>query len=286
MAKSLQAQVITQIDAVYKRPVLLYELYLSSTLRFAGYKSNVVFPTAGNTYYAKSITVDDISQDTEGQIDNVKVQFDNVSRDMAAYNNASDFKGKILIIKRVYLDAVGNALNYNEVFNGIMGNPSNINQNTMEVPASTGSNLDKKSLIVQYQRMCPWRFGKTECNTNGLADLTALKATGTADSGTTTTLIDNALVQASDYWNNGEISITKGTKTYYRKVADFDAATDQITFDVELPVAVDITCTYIVYKGCDQTWDTCGAANAWGPSGNNQINFGGCIHITTKADAG
>ena len=44
-------------------------------------------------------------------------------------------------------------------------------------------------------------------------------------------------------------------------------------------MAVDNTCTYVLYKGCDQTWDTCGANNAWGPSANNQANFAGCLHI-------
>jgi len=44
-------------------------------------------------------------------------------------------------------------------------------------------------------------------------------------------------------------------------------------------VTVDNTCTYVMYKGCDQTWDTCGANNAWGPSANNQANFAGCLHI-------
>ena len=134
--------------------------------------------------------------------------------------------------------------------------------------------------------MCPWKFGGTECNTDALADLTALTASGTADSGSTTTLVDNALTQIDDYWNNGNIELTKGGIVYTRKVKNFVAATDTITLDVALPVAVDNTTTYVVYKGCDQTWATCKAENAWGPSADNYLNFGGCIHITKELDTG
>ena len=285
MPKSLQAAVITQLNAAGKRPALLFELGLASTIYFAGYKTNIVFPTAGQTYTAKAITVEGASQSLEGQIERIVVKFDNVKKDMASYANNEDFRGKSLIIKRVYLDALGNALNYVEVFNGSMELPTEISRLWLTVPATVGKPLNRKALKTNYQKMCPWIFGGTECNTDALADLTTLKATGTADSGTTTTLVDNALTQAADFWNYGEITIVKGTKTYYRKVKDFDATTDTITFDVELPEAVTNTCTYTVYKGCDQTWDTCSHVNAWGPSADNKLNFGGAIHIAKRTDS-
>jgi len=134
--------------------------------------------------------------------------------------------------------------------------------------------------------MCPLEFGGTECNTNGLADLTSLTAAGTADSGSTTTLVDNALTQVDDYWNHGKIKITKATVDYWRVVKDFVAGTDTVTLDVAMPFAIDTDCTYVIFKGCDKTWDVCGGGSAWGPSGNNQANFGGCIHVSKKADAG
>jgi phage-related protein len=285
MPKSLPAAVVTQIDATNKRPVLLFELYLASTLRFAAYKSNVTFPTGGNTYTAKAITTEGLTQSLEGQIERVTIKFDNVAKDMAAYANNESFFGKKLIIKRVYLDALGDASNYNELFNGLMEQPSEISREALTVSATIGKSLEKKALIAAYQKQCPWVFGGTECNTDGNADLTALTASGTADSGTTSTLVDNALTQADDYWNSGDIEITKGTKTYYRKVKDFAAATDTITLDVELPVAIDNTCTYVLYKGCDKTWECCSADYAYGPSSDNTANFGGCIHIVKKADS-
>jgi hypothetical protein len=286
MPKAIPAAVITQMDAAKKRPVLLFELGLSSTVRFAANKVNVVFPTAGNTYTAKAIEVGNVSQSLEGQIQRVNVKFDNVTKDMAAYADNEDFRGKSLIIKRIYLAAVSSATYYNEVFNGYMERPSEISRHWLTVPCSIGKPLNRKALSFQYQKMCPWIFGGSECNTDGNANLGVLTASGTADSGSTTTLVDNALTQADDYWNYGEIEITKAGVTYYRKVKDFVAATDTITFDVEMPFTITNACTYVAYKGCDQTWDTCKHDNAWGPSADNKYNFGGCIHISKKQDSG
>lgn len=286
MPRNLPAQIITQMDATNKRPVLIFEIGLTvGTLRYAAYKSNIVFPTAGNTYTAKAIKISGVSQALEGQIGRVTVDFDNVLQDMAAYSDNEDFRGKSLIIKRVYLDALGDASYYNEVFNGNMESISNISRHWVTVPATSGKPLNRKILTFSYQKMCPWVFGGSECNTNSLADLTSLTAVGTADSGSTTTLVDDALTQADDFWNSGLIVITKGSAIYNRKIKDFVAATDTLTFDVELPVVIDNTCTYVIFKGCDQTWDTCTAANVWGPSADNKANFGGCIHVSKKADA-
>jgi len=118
MPKDLTSAVITQIDAVQKRPVILVELELSSTLRYAAAKSNITFPTGGNVYTAKAIKVSGINQSLEGQIQRATIKFDNVSRDMAAYAYNEDFQNKRIIIKRVYLDALANSGDYNEIFNG------------------------------------------------------------------------------------------------------------------------------------------------------------------------
>jgi len=285
MPRDLPAAVLAQLNAVNKRPVLLFELGLSSTIRFAAYKTNITFPTAGNVYTAKAIQATGMSQSIEGQIGRITLKFDNVVRDMAAYAHNQDFMGKTLIIKRVYIDALSDATYYTEVFNGPMERPSEVSRHWLSVSATTGKPLIRKSLVFPYQRLCPWIFGGTECNTNSLADLTSLTATGTADSGSTSTLVDNALTQAEDFWNNGRIAITKGGVVYNRKIKDFVAATDTLTLDVELPVAIDNTCTYVLFGGCDQTWDTCSNTTAWGPSGDNKANFGGCIHISTPQDS-
>jgi len=278
--KELSASVITQLDAQQKRPALLFEIYLTGlTLRYVAYMTNVTFPTGGNVYTAKAISFGGVSQTLEGQIGRVAVNFDNVSKDMTAYIDAYDFEGRTLSIKRIFLDAIGSSAYYNELFRGYMEQPKEITRQSVTISATEGKPLQRRVLLKKYDRECNLTFGGTACNTDGNANLASLKATGTADSGTTTTLVDNALTQVDDYWNYGSIILVKGGITYNRKVYDFDAGTDTITLDLGLPVAIDNTTTYTVYKGCAKTWDACQSNQAYGPSADNKANFGGFMHI-------
>lgn len=76
---------------------------------------------------------------------------------------------------------------------------------------------------------------------------------GTADSGTTTTLVDAILTEANDFWNNATLRILTTTDTFAPQgevalVSDFDAATDKLTFPA-LTAAVDTGDTYAVEFG-------------------------------------
>jgi len=278
--KELPASVITQLDAQQKRPALLFEIYLTGlTLRYVAYMSNVTFPTGGSVYTAKAISFGGVSQTLEGQIGRVAVNFDNVAKDMTAYIDSYDFEGRTLSIKRIFLDAIGSSTYYNELFRGYMEQPKEITRQSVTISATEGKPLQRRVLLKKYDRECNLTFGGAACNTDGNANLASLKATGTADSGTTTTLVDNALTQADDYWNYGSIILVKGGVTYNRKVQDFDAGADTITLDLGLPVAIDNATTYTVYKGCAKTWDACQSNQAYGPSADNKANFGGFMHI-------
>ncbi|MFQ6097363.1 MAG: FecR domain-containing protein [Armatimonadota bacterium] len=69
--------------------------------------------------------------------------------------------------------------------------------------------------------------------------------TGTADSGTTTTLTDDALTEPDGYWNGAICRILAGTNEgEERNVIAFDAATRTITVDVAFPQAIDNTSEY------------------------------------------
>ena len=73
--------------------------------------------------------------------------------------------------------------------------------------------------------------------------------TSTADSGTTTTLVDTSLSEADDHWNGALLVFTGGTNNGYTAIAtDFDAATDTLTFTPAVPANVT-TETYILIPG-------------------------------------
>lgn len=280
MAKDFEASVDTQVAAAKQRPIMLFEIELDSgTLRYAGVKSNLVFPTGGNTYYAKDIELENIRFKSDDQLLQFTAKLDNVSRDMSGYNNAEKFEGKRFIAKRIWLDALGNASYYNELLYGDMKEPTTLDYHWMIVDIVMGSRLETKILQDYFQNKCNHRFGDSKCNRDGYADLTSLTASGTADSGSESTLVDDALTQVDDYWNHGSIEITKSGIVYKREILDFDQGTHTLTFDVELPVAIAGSETYTVKKGCSQTWNVCQSNEAYGPSSDNKANFFGFFHI-------
>lgn len=288
MARQLATAVVTEIDATQKKPRLLFEFELTGvTLRYAADKSDITFPGgSGTSYTAKTIILDSVATDAEGQIGRVSIQVDNTAMDMAAYINTYDFDRHTLTIKRIYLDsskaAPADRHHYVEVFRGTMEVPGDIGRNWVQITATAGKPLDRQALLGTYNRTCRHPFGGAACNADGNADLTTLAWGGTADSGTVTTLVASALTQVDDYWNNGKIQMIVNGTTYKRIVKDFDAATDTVTFDIALPEAVDGATTYSVYKGCDKSWATCGDTYAWGPSADNTANFGGFMHIAQQ----
>lgn len=105
-----------------------------------------------------------------------------------------------------------------------------------------------------------WNIGKTGYSISGtkttldaLNDITAdsviTAASGTADSGTTTTLVDAARTEAdTDYWKGSILLITSGTIAgQTRRITAFNAATDTITVDTAFTQAVGIN-TYIILR--------------------------------------
>ena len=95
MSKSLPSAVTAQMEAAQKRPSLLFEIGLSAaTLYYVAEKNDITF--GGNIYSAKAITVSGFTQSAEGQINRITINFDNVSRDMAAYATYLPFEGVLL----------------------------------------------------------------------------------------------------------------------------------------------------------------------------------------------
>jgi len=77
---------------------------------------------------------------------------------------------------------------------------------------------------------------------------TARTATGTADSGDTTTFVDDALTQANDYWNGLPVKLTDATDgtVHYAYVTDFVAGTDTVTISPTCTFDIDASDTYTI----------------------------------------
>jgi len=298
MAKNLTDGVLTEIVASYKKPRLLFEIFLDGvTLLYAGDKSNITFPHGGvTTYVAKAVEFGGYSQNMEGQIGRINVKFDNVLKDLGVYVSSYDFEGRILVIKRVYLDdsfnAPTNEKDYNQIFSGVLEAPKKVDRYWAELTATIGKPLKRKALLDSYTRECKHTFGDPlTCNVDDLADLSTLIITGGGvSSGSATTLCSTtAFSQVTDYWNYGHISIGISGTTFLTKVGSYGYSvaglTGTITFDVTLPLSVTAGSVFEVKKGCDKTWETCGASRVYGPTADNTLNFGGFTHIGTTREA-
>ena len=283
--KTISTPVQNQIDADSRKPVYLLEIIFdAATVRFARTKSNIIFPVAGNIYYARFFEVPTRETSLEGQIQRITLKIDNSDNLMSTFAAAESFENKLVYIKKIYRGAIDSSIDCIDWFSGRLENISSIDKEFLTVSATEGVSLSVKAVSWKYTRMCPWSFGDSKCDTDGNANTTVLRYTGVATSGSITTLVCSGLGEVDDYWNYGHIEIVIDGTTYNRIVKDYVASTHEITLDVAVPVAISVGDTFLTIKGCDHTRETCLKENAWGPSVNNVLNFGGFLHIGTAKD--
>lgn len=81
---------------------------------------------------------------------------------------------------------------------------------------------------------------------------------GTADNGTTTTLVDSGLNQAADdVWNGALLYVYEGTNAgCVRTVSDFDHASDTLTVTHPFPAAPDATTKFILLGDASEANDS------------------------------
>jgi lambda family phage minor tail protein L len=111
-----------------KKPIFLYTIYDyigdGTDKCFAAYSRDVVFD--GVTYSKFPITHDQITENTKGEIDSVKVQVSNVSRLIEYYLQNYDLRGKRVSIKMVDVDMLDDPDAYIEFSNYIDSYTSNV----------------------------------------------------------------------------------------------------------------------------------------------------------------
>ncbi len=77
-------------------------------------------------------------------------------------------------------------------------------------------------------------------------------ASGTAESGTVSTLIDSSLTEPDDFWNSMTLVITSGTNTNeIRYISDFNSASSTLTVDEPFSFAISSSSEYLIRKDLD-----------------------------------
>lgn len=282
--KDFETAVETQVAAQKSRPVILVEMSLDAgTLRYAATNQNLIFPTGGNTYTAKAMKAGNIQTGRGNQIITCELSMDNVKGDMHGYNAAERFDGRSIEIMKVYRDALGGALYYNELIKGFMTEPK-FDKTWCIIPCIMGKALQRRLLLEYYATACQNIFGGYLCNYNGYADLTTLKKTSTVTTASAAYIYDSTFSQAADYWKYGRVKITISGVAYYRRIVGYSLTYKRAELDVPMHTDIPIGSAYTIYKGCPKTLEACKHTYAYGPSANNQANFKGYIHIGKYLD--
>ena len=98
---------------------------------------------------------------------------------------------------------------------------------------------------------------------------------GTADAGSTATILkDAARTEAEDYWNGGILEMTSGTNDGKRRqILTSVPGTITLLYAFSNPIATGDT--YTIKRGCDKSISSC-------RDFENEINFGGFISIPRR----
>lgn len=110
------------------QPVFLYTVHdykgNDENLCFAAYDVNVTFD--GVEYQKFPITHDEITENTKGEIDTIKVQISNIARLIEYYLQTYDLRGKEISIKQVWADKLDDPDCYIEFSSFIDSYTSNV----------------------------------------------------------------------------------------------------------------------------------------------------------------
>ena len=272
--RDLSTGVQEQQTTDFTKPVDIYEMYLGSqtlidddTIFFVSHPDRLNFWDTESTrqlYIPLGVRRGPVAHNMELSADYYNVAYDNVDRAMSALIAQTDFRGKRVVLRIVFLDQVSSEDDATMVFDGIMDSP-NFYQGVFSLRVTSRINLKIRSGRL-YQLMCQWVFGGDQCVFERLGS----KKSGTVNAGSTSSVIlDSSRTEVSDYWKHGLLEITSGVlKGQKRRVTQYSLDSRQISLDITFESVPGHGVTYDVYRGCDKTL-------GWCQSLGNEANFGG-----------
>jgi len=273
VARNIPAGLTAIIASEQNAPVELYTIVLDdATYYYANAEQDITF--GGQVYTALALSRNRVSTSMDSKVDEISVRLDNVDKTFTQLIQTKNLQGKNLIVRKVFRDYVSDDTYYVTVFDGRIDSIAVDQSMVMLRVVSWLDAITKKYPGRMYQQQCGYKFGDSWCGIDKTS--AANKATGTADSGTTTTLVDSALTQADNYWD-GFVKVTAGTNSgLSRPILSFNQASNRVTFRIGFPSAIDNTSQYEIYRGCNKTQSDC--VNKY----NNWQKYGGFTTIPRR----
>ena len=257
------------------QPVEIYDLFLDSqTLHFINYDKNITFYDLSNNsqvYTALPIHREAYERSADNPINSIVVGVANVDRSISAYLASDDFRGRRIVIRKIFADQLTSSGDAAIIFDGVMDTPA-ASEETVQVNAVDRiGTLNREGPRRWYQLLCNWKFGDEFCFYGRTSGDMYATLNCTCVSGTTVTQLKSTnITQAIDYWIDGEIQMTSGQNALKKKkvIASSGDPVNMVNLDISLdytPVNGD---TFNLRRGCDKTWFRC--------SGDfqNDANFG------------
>ena len=280
MSYSLPAALVTEKAKTQVAIAELFDFVLDTqTLKFTSYTKDVDFfdlNGAAATYTSIPIAREGAETNVDMRIDAIRIIVDNVSKAMSSYIANNEFRGRRLVIRRVFTNLLSDNTYFQPVFDGIMDRPLIGNTRAQIEAVSRLGFLSRTGPRRMYQLRCNWRFAVAPPDSgcaNGISAATLKdKKTGqTVDAGSTATVVKDAdRTEATHYWKIGIVTFTGGTAVNIgvkRRVVA--SQTGQFTVDVALPATPAPGDAYEIERDCDLSFEDC--QNRFANTGN----FGG-----------
>jgi len=279
MAKTLTTAVQQEIAKDQNQPIHLITIELASqTLRYTDWDVDVEFPTGSGTIYsARGLSFDPVATSLSMEVDSVDISFDNVDRYFSNLLADNVFQGRYCTIEKTFANLLGDSNNAVTIFSGKISHPR-VDQESFTIRVvSLLNSLNQEVPRRMFQAQCPWDFGGTECGLD--ITVSPYKETGTADSGSTdSVLVDSSRTEEDNWWQYGILKMTSGSNSGIRREVK-ESTSGQITVLHKFPYPIAAGDTYEIQVGCKKTFGECKDKY------NNTDNFGGFPSVTRRVSS-
>jgi uncharacterized phage protein (TIGR02218 family) len=252
------------------QPIELYDILLDSmTLHLVNYDKNIsFFDINGNitVYTGFPASRESYERTMENPINTLVISVVNVDRSISAYVASNEFRGRRIVIRKVFADQLTASGDCAIIFDGVMDSPAASEAVVQITAVDRIGTLRKQAPRDWYQLLCNHKFGDEYCfYSRSSGDMYDTKRYRAID-GCTSTTVRISSSSGDDHWKDGDIQITSGQDALRtRKIVD--SSGDWVKVDKAFDYIVSSGDTITIRRGCDKSHFKCSG------DFNNDANF-------------
>ena len=249
------------------QPLEIYDLYLDDrTLHVVNYNKNIdFFDIEGNvqTYTAIPVGREAYERTVENPINSIVIGIANVDLSMSSFLASNEFRGRRIIIRKVFADQLTSSGDVSILFDGVMDSPAASEESVQINAVDRIGSLRREVPREWYQLLCNRKFGDEACfygRTSGDMYSTVKGFTSGGISGDSTALIIKSayFTQADNYWKDGDLQMTSGVAAIFRrKIISNTQSAKSVNLDISLPSVPNSGDSFNIRRTCDKTAFRC-----------------------------